>query len=106
MKTIARSGYICRQHCFEHRIDAMRTMSAKLTAATNWTDNGATFGKLNSLPVSIAILDAAGTIVVVNDAWKSLADKTDCAFPIQRLVRTTCNIANRMNGTHVSWKAS
>ncbi|QDM18206.1 hypothetical protein FNL55_20950 [Tardiphaga sp. vice352] len=59
----------------------MRTMSAKLTAATNWTDNGATFGKLNSLPVSIAILDAAGTIVVVNDAWKKSGRQNGLRLP-------------------------
>lgn len=59
----------------------MRTMSAKLTADTDRTDNVAMFGKLKSLPVSIAILDAAGKIVVVNDDWKKTGRKNGLRLP-------------------------
>lgn len=42
---------------------------------------GAAFQRLSLLPASVAILDAAGTIVAVNDAWKDFARRNGLRVP-------------------------
>ena len=36
---------------------------------------------LNTLPVSVAILDASGTILAVNDTWKELGRRNGLRIP-------------------------
>lgn len=45
------------------------------------TDPAMPFEKLNSLPASAVILDASGTIVAVNDAWKEFAERNGLRLP-------------------------
>ena len=41
----------------------------------------ATFEGLKSLPVSVAILDASGTIAAVNDTWKQFGRRNGLRVP-------------------------
>lgn len=45
------------------------------------TDPAMPFEKLNSLPASAVILDASGTILAVNDAWKEFAERNGLRLP-------------------------
>ena len=50
--------------------NVVHTMSPRQAATTIMKSKVAAFEGLKSLPASVAILDASGTIVAVNDAWK------------------------------------
>jgi DNA-binding CsgD family transcriptional regulator len=56
-------------------------MSTKQAAGTIVKYKVATFEGLKSLPASVAILDASGTIVAVNDTWKQFGRRNGLRLP-------------------------
>ncbi len=56
-------------------------MSPKQAALTLVKHRVATFEELKSLPVSVAILDASGTIVAVNNTWKQFGRRNGLRVP-------------------------
>jgi DNA-binding CsgD family transcriptional regulator len=56
-------------------------MSPKQAAGTIMKSKVAAFEGLKSLPASVAILDASGTIVAVNDAWKQFGQRNGLRVP-------------------------
>jgi DNA-binding CsgD family transcriptional regulator len=56
-------------------------MSAKQAAGTIVKYKVATFEGLKSLPASVAILDASGAIVAVNDTWKQFGRRNGLHLP-------------------------
>jgi DNA-binding CsgD family transcriptional regulator len=61
--------------------NAAHTISAKQAAGTIVKYKVATFEGLKSLPASVAILDASGAIVAVNDTWKQFGRRNGLRLP-------------------------
>ncbi|WP_162175118.1 PAS domain S-box protein [Fodinicurvata fenggangensis] len=58
---------------------------------------------LNALPAHVALLDHSGRILAVNDAWRSLAEKSSEAGPEETVGQNYLDICESATGADASW---
>ncbi|QWG12217.1 response regulator transcription factor [Bradyrhizobium sediminis] len=69
------------QSDFQNVPNVVRMTSQKQAPGAFVKSKIATFERLKSLPASVSILDASGTIVAVNDTWKQFGQQNGLRIP-------------------------